>query len=486
MANWPEIVFSDAEQGQRIRRAAANDELREIIRGVYTSDLRSSLPNIVRRNLWPIVARFIPDALITDRSAGPAMFAGDTLFVVSQVRQRDLLLPGLRISVRPGPEPLTDDTPWLGGLRRASVPRTLVENLAPSRARTGISRTLGDEELADWIAQLAQQHPPARLNRIRDRAREIAESFGAIDRFSKLDDLLGAVQGTRDLPKKPGRLLQASRDGRGWDPARLQQLRRLVDQLVTTELQPIAEGPLRRRAEQPFYEAYFSNFIEGTEFELNEAHRIVYDHDVPVGRPEDAHDVLATYQLIVDPEEAERVPGDGPDLVEILSQRHARLMAARPDRRPGLFKEVPNRVGSYSFVEPNLVRGTLEQGLPLRDELTSAFARAMYVAFLVSEVHPFDDGNGRLARLAMNAELSAQREQRILIPLIIRNDYLAGLRRLSRDGDAGLLTTVLRRAQRWSAGIDFSSVAVAEPMLEQTNALTDATDAERSGLHLLV
>ena len=30
----------------------------------------------------------------------------------------------------------------------------------------------------------------------------------------------------------------------------------------------------------------------------------------------------------------------------------------------------------------------------------------MYYAFLVSEVHPFDDGNGRLSRLVMNSELT--------------------------------------------------------------------------------
>jgi len=33
-------------------------------------------------------------------------------------------------------------------------------------------------------------------------------------------------------------------------------------------------------------------------------------------------------------------------------------------------------------------------------------ARALLAMFIVSEVHPFIDGNGRLARLVMNAELS--------------------------------------------------------------------------------
>jgi fido (protein-threonine AMPylation protein) len=33
--------------------------------------------------------------------------------------------------------------------------------------------------------------------------------------------------------------------------------------------------------------------------------------------------------------------------------------------------------------------------------------------FLISEVHPFADGNGRIARIMMNAELVAAGEERI-------------------------------------------------------------------------
>jgi fido (protein-threonine AMPylation protein) len=106
--------------------------------------------------------------------------------------------------------------------------------------------------------------------------------------------------------------------------------------------------------------------------------------------------------------------------------------------------------------------------------------------FLISEVHPFDDGNGRLARLAMNAELSAAGEARILLPLISRNDYLNGLRRLSRDGDPELLTRVLAATWRWSAQGDYADLDAARLMLAQTNALVDATDAEREGWHLLL
>jgi hypothetical protein len=487
----PTIVFNAAELGERPERAAAAGRARRITRGVYTTDLSRPLAELVRAHVWEIVGNIIPDALIADRSAGPTMFVSDTLFVVSQQRARDVSLPGLRVAVRRGHPPLPDDMPWSGGLRRSSIPRALVENLAPSRARGGPSRTLSHEELTDWVGQLALQHPPERLNRVRDRAREIAEQLGHADRFPRLDRLFGAALGIRPVRAR-ATLLAAGAAGKAWDPVRIAKFARLAEQLHA--LDPSAldlpdampVGSSERLTEQPFFEAYFSNFIEGTEFELDEAARIVHRREVPAHRPADGHDVLSTFELIADPDEARRTPVGGPDLVEILRQRHARLMGARPEVRPGEFKRVSNRVGSYTFVEPELVRGTLARGLGPRDELPSGFARAVYLMFLVSEVHPFDDGNGRLARLAMNAELSAAGQVRILIPLILRNDYLAALRRLSRDEDAQLLCRVLGRAWRWSAEIDFSSLAATRGMLDATNALVDAPDAERTGRHLLL
>ena len=43
---------------------------------------------------------------------------------------------------------------------------------------------------------------------------------------------------------------------------------------------------------------------------------------------------------------------------------------------------------------------------------------AAFMLFLVSEVHPFIDGNGRVARIMMNAELVAGGQVKILIPTV--------------------------------------------------------------------
>jgi Fic family protein len=65
--------------------------------------------------------------------------------------------------------------------------------------------------------------------------------------------------------------------------------------------------------------------------------------------------------------------------------------------------------------------------------------------FLVSEVHPFVDGNGRLARIMMNSELVAQDEQRIVIPTVFRNNYISALKALSQTGKSSPIIRLCSR-----------------------------------------
>ena len=43
---------------------------------------------------------------------------------------------------------------------------------------------------------------------------------------------------------------------------------------------------------------------------------------------------------------------------------------------------------------------------------------------MISEVHPFNDGNGRIARVMMNAELVRADQSRIIVPTVFREDYI--------------------------------------------------------------
>ena len=95
--------------------------------------------------------------------------------------------------------------------------------------------------------------------------------------------------------------------------------------------------------------------------------------------------------------------------------------------------------------------------------------------FLVSEVHPFLDGNGRIARVMMNAELVKQGQSKIIIPTVYRDDYVGALRRLTRQGDPAAYVRMMLRAH------EFSTTIVGDEMekhLELSNAFKEHDKAK--------
>jgi len=106
--------------------------------------------------------------------------------------------------------------------------------------------------------------------------------------------------------------------------------------------------------------------------------------------------------------------------------------------------------------------------------------------FLVSEVHPFADGNGRAARIMMNAELVAAGENRIIVPTVYRNNYLMALKALSQNGMAAPLLRTMDFAQRYTAAVDFAELDRARFMLDRTNAFLDPNEADAAGTRLVM
>jgi len=133
-------------------------------------------------------------------------------------------------------------------------------------------------------------------------------------------------------------------------------------------------------------------------------------------------------------------------------------MKERPEVGPGEFKTLANRAGNTEFVAPRLVRGTLVEGSKLLPSVPAGTARALLAMFLVSEVHPFSDGNGRLARLVMNSELSVVNSSRIIVPTLFREEYLDCLRVLTRDGITKPYLDAMQWIHRWTATFDYENL----------------------------
>jgi fido (protein-threonine AMPylation protein) len=229
---------------------------------------------------------------------------------------------------------------------------------------------------------------------------------------------------------------------------------------------------------QAFYEAYFSNYIEGTTFTVGEAKAIVYDGAVPGGRTADSHDVVGTYRIVADHEEMSRTAASPDEFLGLLRSRHSILMGGRP-AIAGWFKETPNQAGQTLFVDPALVDGTLREGWHRLAELDTAWERAVYMMFLVSEVHPFVDGNGRMARVMMNSELVAGRQSKIIVPTGFRSEYLSALRRLSRDDDPSVFIKAMRFLHDYTSHVDWTTDDTAQADLRATNAFEEEDDSPR-------
>jgi hypothetical protein len=469
--------------------AVKRGQARKIGPRLYTRNTEDPLEAVVRRNWQRIAATYFPGAVVVDRSAFEAKPSDDgSLFLDAgpdYSARRPVRLPGLTLRSRQGAGPIDGDMPFMEVLHFSGQARKFLDNLRPSRARgDGVTRTLSRVEIEDELTRIAAQRGTDALNEIRDRAREIASALDAEREMGLLDDLIGAVQGTRDVELVTA-AARAQRQGMGFDPRRLELFEALQAHLLR-DPQPERPEQVGSLPALSFIEAYFSNWIEGTEFAVDEAEEIVFEGAIPEGRFEDAHDVLGTFELVNDPERRGRVPRDSEGLLALLRSHHGLVLARRPAARPGSFKVKPNQAGGTTFVHPDLVEGTLSEGFRYLKPLPAGLSRAIFTMFLVSEVHPFTDGNGRIARILMNAELTAAGQQRIVIPLSYRDDYLQGLRALSRTGNPRPLVRVLDFAHRYAAAIDWSDLNTSKEMLTRTNALVPPDVADEKGVRLVL
>lgn len=482
-----EIVFTqtgDDAADRRTRRAAEAGQLRQIAPRVYTANLRDPLEEIVERNIWGILGKLFPGAVISGRSAALARPAFPTDAAGNKIRpgyvfltgpsRRSVSLPGIEVRIARGPGALPDDMPFQG-LHLASGARHLLENLSPTRERSGMARGLSREEVERFLVRQCDVAGEASLNELRDKARGLAGPMGAESAFGELDGIVGALLRTRQVAlKTKGGLALAS--GEPIDETRLELFNLLFAHLRQTPTPRVEDRGRGSKAETStaFIEAYFSNYIEGTRFPVGVAKSIVFDGLIPERRPKDGRDVLATFRQVATVEDMKHVPRTFEEFEAALRGRHHALMEARPEIMPGEYKTVENQAGNTLFVQPRQVRGTLRSGFELLAGLDDPFARAVFVHFLIAEVHPFSDGNGRLSRIFMTMELVRAGRARVIIPTVYRDDYLGVMRALSRHGDPTAMVRGLARAQQIGAAIVEEDVDRAIAAWATTHAFVEA------------
>jgi hypothetical protein len=468
------VAKDDRTEARRLQRLAEQDQLRRIHAGIYTDDLQQPLESVVRRELFALCSIVANGSIISHRSALESRrptLAGN-VFLTGPYR-RDFNLPGVQLRIAKGPGPLGSDIkiPTLAGEAFiSSQARALLENLTASRGDPAERRTLGAEGVETWLDTFISRDISGAINKLRDSARAIAGPLGLEEEFEQLEATIGALLGTRPA-RLSARAAIARAAGRPHDDARVTLFQTLAGELQRDSLQVPPADPHADSDLQAFIETYFSNYIEGTEFELEEAHDIVVQGRPLQYREDDSHDILGTYQAILKSKANPGIPPTFEAFAAQLQEWNRLVIESRLVKHPGEFKAESNRAGNTVFVTPELVMGTLEKGYETIMSAATPENRAALAMFVVAEVHPFADGNGRTARLAMNLFLSQSGLTRIIIPTVYRDDYNSALKAMSSNAHPVPLVRMLARAARYSRCIDMSSKENAFGALKKSNAL---------------
>ena len=379
----PELVFADDNDtttARRVRRLAAAGELRRLYAGVYTANLDSPMESIVLRHWRAIVGHLLPGGVLSHRSAFDAKPHDGMLVVTRGMTRRILELPGLRVNIVPGPGPHetqpANDAPY-GALFLASDPRRHLENLTQGRGWS--QRVLPQADIENSLDRVLMVGGEYRLNQLRDQARQLAQEFGYQAQFKRLDALIGGLLGTQDARKLTAAQSLARAAGRPYDPSRLPIFDALFAVLGRDALPDIEDCAPSGAAREnfAFFEAYFSNYIEGTTFTVEEAEAIIFRGQIIDNRSADSHDMLGTFTAASQVPWRDRPPMNADDFLDWLRNVNALVMQKRPDKMPGEWKNKPNQAGNTYFVAPELVPGTLNEGFARIQALTHPLARAV-------------------------------------------------------------------------------------------------------------
>ena len=333
-------------------------------------------------------------------------------------------------------------------------------------------------EVEEKLEQIVRINGEDELNRVRDRAREISVKLDMEKEFLVLESIIGALLSTRESDILSSPLAAARAFGFPYDPGRLELFEELFRALQTKEFRSRPDKNLSVQSFRnvAFFESYFSNYIEGTEFEIEEAMQIIESNQPLPARNDDSHDILGTYKIVSNKQEMSVTPGSADELLSLLQTRHRILLSVRTDKKPGLFKDRNNVAGRTSFVDMNLVKGTLIKSFDLYLALTHPFKRSAFMMFIISEVHPFLDGNGRLARIMMNAELVAAGQSKIIIPTVYRDDYMVVLRKITRQKEPEPFIRMLSRVYDFSETVFGENIHDMQQHLETCNAFLEPTE----------
>jgi len=481
-----EIVFasSNPKEAYKISKMLREKKIRKISPRIYTTNFDESSSEIIRRNILEILGNLYPRAVLSHRSAFEFKPTATNQVFVTYSYTRKIKLSGITINFLKGEGPVEGDNKMIGELYISSKERAFLENLQITKKSGPDSKTLSIPQIEEKLDDILRINGKDGLNSLRDKARKLSKILDMQKEFELLNKIIGALFTTKPSKILKSNLALSRATGLPYDRNRIELFEILFNYLYNKafKVHPEKNLSLSSFRNFAFFEAYFSNYIEGTVFEVSEAKNII-DTGVPLpSRGDDSHDILGTYQIVSDRNEMKKIPSNADEFLGLLQSRHRTLLFSRTGKSPGQFKEKNNKAGNTFFVDFKLVRGTLTRGFNYYNILTDPFARAAYMMFMVSEVHPFEDGNGRIARIMMNADLVNKNKSKIIIPTVYRDDYMLTLKKLTNQKDPAPYVEMLTKAHLFSEKLHFENYDNLYYYLDTQNAFYESDE----GKHLII
>ena len=462
------IFAQNTTHAKTLSKMLSTQGLKRIRQGIYTDAPYEKINQLVANKWYEIVNYLYPTAIASHSSAFNLRPVNGVVYISAPVKQRKkiFIADSLIIDVLPGNVDCLIER-FNPSLSRSSAARYLLENLQISHSDVQAIKSLGKEWVENELCKLLSKYGESELNQIRDLVKENAQTLQLMKEAKTLDGLIGGILTTSPIDNldTPQAIAYANKEP--YDTNRIKLFEAFGDYLNQCQFN---SSPFEYNASGwrnlSFFESYFSNYIEGTEFEIEEAEKIVFGKSMIDNRHKDSHDVLSVYDVVSDYTEMSTLPESAEELISLLKQRHAIILHERPVKSPGKLKTKANKAGDTVFVLPEHIKGTLTQAFPVYKALPNGLHRAIFMQFLTTECHPFDDGNGRLARIMMNAELVAVDQHKIIVPTVHRESYLNGLRQATRGGKFRTLTKVFAVLQSYTASINWHDYGDARTTLE--------------------
>lgn len=482
-----EIIFSSSNAviSRAIGKAEKEGRIRKIASRIYTTNLKDSIEHIIKRNFFEILKWRLPGTVISHRSASELKpTETGNFFITNTFTRKITALKGITINLMEGKPALNSDVN-IGGIYISSEWRWILENMQTSKKKGGESKTFPIHFIENKLEKIILREGEDGINRFRDKAREIATQLEMNMEFERLNAIISALLSTHDNKVLRSASAKARAAGMPFDTERVELFQILYDRLKDYYF---PERIDRNTSENSFhlfsfFEAYFSNYIEGTKFTIEDAKKIVDTGIAIPKRIKDSHDMLGTFNIVSNSHEMNITPVSEDELITILKRRHYTMMSGRAeDVNAGAFKTQNNRAGNTEFVDHTLVEGTLRQGFKFYAALTDPMAKAVFIMFMVSEVHPFTDGNGRISRIMGNAELFKSGLSRIIVPTVFREDYIGSLKRFTNRKDPDAFVRVMDKLQHFSHNIFGETFEEFNNYMKATNAYKEPTEGK---LHII-